>query len=134
MTALHRVVRLDSHTWLTLKRDTAWGEQGGRCAYCHTVLARADATADHIKPRSEGGTDERKNIAAACHWCNTAKRSMSSAKFKKALKSAPPLRVITIDGKLVVENQSFLIAVQGACRRINIHADRACKRVAGCLG
>ncbi len=133
--ALHRTVRQDSHTWITLARDTAWGEQGRRCLYCHRPLARTEATADHVIPRSDGGTNEQDNIVCACRACNMAKKSMSAAAFKNVLKSPPPLRfILNFDQKPVIDPQRFNIAVQGACRNINIRADRACRRIAGCLG
>ena len=56
----------------------------------------------------------------------------SAALFTQARKHAPRFRFVFIDQEPVLVG--FNIAVQGAIRRINIHADRACRRVAGCLG
>lgn len=70
-------------------RTHAFHEQSGRCIYCgapmwahspdeyakahHISLAEAgrfQLTAEHLKPRSEGGGNSRSNIVAACLFCN----------------------------------------------------------------
>jgi len=55
--------------------------QKGRCFYCDLPMWDAAAatvgmdalrcTAEHLKPRSEGGKDTSDNIVAACQYCNT---------------------------------------------------------------
>lgn len=63
--------------------------QGFRCCYCGLPMWEADplpfaaqynltkrqvrllqCTAEHLCARSDGGFDERENIAAACQYCN----------------------------------------------------------------
>lgn len=74
---------------ITNNRNKAFRNQAGRCIYCNAPmwqddpdrfasahgLSRADAkrfqcTAEHRKPRCDGGSDEIGNIAAACRYCN----------------------------------------------------------------
>jgi 5-methylcytosine-specific restriction endonuclease McrA len=70
-------------------RFKAYQSQGGRCAYCGVVMWMADCaafanrhgltmrlarrlqcTAEHLKPRQDGGRNSFDNIAAACLACN----------------------------------------------------------------
>lgn len=53
----------DRNRPLVLARD------GYRCRYCGGPAA----TADHVRPRSEGGTSSMSNLVAACGTCNRAK-------------------------------------------------------------
>jgi hypothetical protein len=50
-------------------------EAGYRCEYCKTSmhLTGTPLIMEHILPRALGGTDERKNLAAACYRCNEFK-------------------------------------------------------------
>ncbi len=45
---------------------------GGLCAYCRCQRA---TTLDHIKPRSNGGSNLRSNLVPACIECNHSKGS-----------------------------------------------------------
>lgn len=47
--------------------------QGGRCAYCERPLEPREATADHVIPRKDGGSDDILNLVAACARCNSQK-------------------------------------------------------------
>lgn len=44
--------------------------QEGQCSLCGRPLVLADATRDHILPRSRGGSDRAENISAAHRTCN----------------------------------------------------------------
>lgn len=61
-------------------------EQGGRCHYCSLPMWDGSAapdcttqagpiplrcTAEHLRPRCEGGGNTADNIVAACWYCNT---------------------------------------------------------------
>lgn len=51
-------------------RAAALRSQGGRCWFCFGDLDEEDATAEHKKPKKEGGANDRENIAAAHLLCN----------------------------------------------------------------
>jgi hypothetical protein len=72
-----------------IPRAIAYKEQQGRCYYCRSPMWLTDldafrarygltkplalqlkCTAEHLQARSEGGTNARENIAAACWLCN----------------------------------------------------------------
>jgi HNH endonuclease len=92
-------------TFSALRRDAAV-RQGNRCHYCSlpmwegnkrsfcksTGLTRRQAsllraTAEHLLPRSEGGPDDKENIAAACLFCNRSRhqvaRPLTANEYKK---------------------------------------------------
>ena len=39
--------------------------------------------ADHIKPKAEGGTDDRENYQGACQSCSKAKTARESARARR---------------------------------------------------
>ena len=59
-------------------RKTAFGRQQGKCYYCDLRMwldgpagpSALRCTAEHLKPRSQGGGDGPSNIVAACLHCN----------------------------------------------------------------
>lgn len=63
---------------LVRSRQIAFNRQGGKCYYCGVSMWRCGAgqspplqcTAEHLKARSEGGSDRPENIVAACAHCN----------------------------------------------------------------
>lgn len=75
-------------------RDAAFEKQNGRCWYCnHPMLSPTNSaspitrrnrhwlcTAEHLKPRSEGGQDRSENIRAACLFCNVTRHRMKRVK------------------------------------------------------
>lgn len=80
---------MDTLTKIRRKKMLA---QRGRCYYCglpmwdkaldqqlpkscrSTKLPKAlQCTAEHLKPRSEGGEDSEANVVAACIFCNAAR-------------------------------------------------------------
>ncbi len=61
---------------LRLKRRL-WQEVHGRdtrlpvkCHWCPCLVTFAQATVDHVRPRSEGGGDALDNLVIACDDCN----------------------------------------------------------------
>ncbi|UVC16915.1 HNH endonuclease [Mesorhizobium onobrychidis] len=63
--------------------------QRGKCYYCKepfTETGPKQATLEHKKPKMDGGTNERSNLAAACLECNQRLgRQMNAAKQRKAM-------------------------------------------------
>lgn len=63
---------------LLSSRQLAFDRQGGHCFYCGFPMwlsgaghpPRLRCTAEHLVPRSQGGTDRPGNIVAACAHCN----------------------------------------------------------------
>ena len=108
-------------TWRKAARVEAWTAQEGRCAYCRRNLAKAEVTADHVVPRSGGGTDTG-NIAASCHPCNQLKGGMNATKFRRLLRSTAPVhgRSATWQNYLELQRLSF---------RMNRLSDATCRRV-----
>ena len=56
-------------------------QQGNKCFYCEVTMTAVGnkeptaCTAEHLVPRSQGGTNDLHNIVAACLCCNTARSS-----------------------------------------------------------
>ncbi len=40
------------------------------CHWCRCQIKFHQATVDHVRPRSEGGTDELSNLVVSCADCN----------------------------------------------------------------
>lgn len=73
----HRIARLK-----------AYEKQGGRCFWCGVPTRRetadkgvflAPSTAEHLIPKSRGGTNSQRNIVSACKQCNCCRGSMPLA-------------------------------------------------------
>lgn len=90
-------------------RNASFYNQKGRCHYCETPMWQKDATdfaktyaiseararllqatAEHLKPRCEGGHDDATNIVAACLFCNQhrhkARTVLPPEKFKREVR------------------------------------------------
>ncbi len=52
------------------------------CVWCHKDLLYSEATADHIVPKSKGGTNEASNLQLMCGRCNNRKGDLSMGLFK----------------------------------------------------
>lgn len=65
-------------------RDKLLFRSDYKCEYCHRVLLNAawpeSWQIEHIKPRSNGGTDHINNLAVACPRCNLNKREATEGK------------------------------------------------------
>ncbi|MDB5612081.1 MAG: transporter [Bradyrhizobium sp.] len=74
------------------RRRWLWKNGFRRCYYCNMRLqwrGKHALTADHLIPRSRGGTDRRKNLVAACYPCNQAKGSKMPAALSVFTKKDP---------------------------------------------
>lgn len=51
-----------------------WQRDKWRCRYCgEKLLRKAEATVDHVIPRSRGGSNKMSNLVTACVPCNQGK-------------------------------------------------------------
>lgn len=66
-------------------KDWVYKQQKGRCTYCNTPVTRAQATLDHIVPRSLGGGNNKENLCLACQTCNETKGSMTPQVWRQHL-------------------------------------------------
>jgi 5-methylcytosine-specific restriction endonuclease McrA len=62
---LRRTIRRTSEVVSMNQERVTWVGPGGRRVSCCL------ATADHLRPVSDGGPNERENVVAACYRCNT---------------------------------------------------------------
>lgn len=54
------------------------------CRECSkSGLVEATTVADHIKPKAEGGTDDRDNYQGLCRPCSTAKTARESGRARR---------------------------------------------------
>lgn len=82
----------------TRLRNRAFRRQGGRCHYCSISMTRGDhpqinttCTAEHLVPLALGGTNDERNIVAACNKCNTERgRLLYDELYEGALSLATP--------------------------------------------
>lgn len=70
-------------------RENVFARDHGECQYCHTKLSRAEATYDHVQPKSRGGGTNWENIVIACVKCNQKKGGRTPTEAKMKLKVAP---------------------------------------------
>lgn len=56
------------------RKIMVWQRDKWRCRYCGEKLkSKAQATVDHVIPRSKGGSNRMANLVTACVPCNQAK-------------------------------------------------------------
>lgn len=86
--------------------------QGARCYYCAQPIwaenadrfaaqfgvskrnaAKFQCTAEHLTPRSAGGTDDAGNIVAACRFCNLTRHKAKRPLAPKAFRAKVRKRV-----------------------------------------
>lgn len=78
---------LPDRKWVQAFRADARTAQNNLCCYCTEPLTSVTVSADHLVPRSGGGTTKRENISASCAPCNRAKGSMTVRVFNALLRS-----------------------------------------------
>lgn len=77
-----------AHAFKKMIRSDAVIEQKGHCIFCRDQMTFSTATAEHMTPRSKGGSTDRKNIKASCDPCNKAKGNGSDAWMRRILHGA----------------------------------------------
>lgn len=70
-------------------RENVYLRDAGLCQYCGKAVSRADATFDHVKPKSQGGTRTWDNIVLACVPCNQKKADRSPERAGMKLRATP---------------------------------------------
>ena len=55
------------------------------CHYCQCQLAFEELTADHVIPRSKGGTNNIENLVPSCKKCNLKKGAKNYDEFLKEI-------------------------------------------------
>ena len=63
-------------------RHRLYGEQEGVCVGCETHFPFRVMDADHILPRSKGGTDQPDNLQLLCSGCNRSKGGKTMAEWR----------------------------------------------------
>lgn len=59
------------------------------CQYCRKELGKADATVDHVVPRTKGGKTIWQNVVLACPPCNRRKGGRTPEEANMALLKTP---------------------------------------------
>lgn len=75
---------------LRRKRRRLYEAAEGRCSVCFEKIAFEQSTADHILPRSLGGTNKMDNLRLTCFWCNQRsgrKLSKTNNRLQKTLRN-----------------------------------------------
>lgn len=116
---MNRRFLIKPHRWVRVARVEAWTRQCGLCFWCRSEIARHEVTAEHMVPRSQGGSSQSWNISAACQPCNLAKGTLNATRFRAILK-----------GK-VARGQ---IRERQIIFRVNRRAEQACRRILASVG
>lgn len=64
-------------------RTTVLTRDGFACVYCGRRLTEETVDLDHVVPRSRGGTDDPKNLAASCKRCNKSKGARTPQEWRR---------------------------------------------------
>lgn len=70
-------------------RENVYTRDKGRCQYCGKIVSRAEATYDHVKPRSQSGKTCWDNIVICCVPCNQKKGGRTPEQARMRLLSVP---------------------------------------------
>ena len=91
MPSVVRFLRMLKHRKPVVRfsRENVFARDHGQCQYCSVKLSRAEATYDHVVPKSRGGGTHWENIVIACVRCNQKKGGRTPAEAKMRLKTAP---------------------------------------------
>ena len=76
-----RVVMPKRKTFTDYEKKTVYAKNNGKCAICGKPVMYKKMTVDHIKPLSQGGTNEMNNLQLACHSCNRLKNNFMEDEF-----------------------------------------------------
>lgn len=113
------VVRLLSYTKRykaapPLSRANIFARDNFQCQYCSIELRAADATLDHVIPRSKGGITSWTNVVTCCTKCNRKKGGRTPNEARMPLKSNPvqpdwlPVITVNLNGNIPHPWKNFL--------------------------
>lgn len=69
----------------TIYRDVIFKREGGCCFYCLKRFTKENYGLDHVQSRNDMGSNNYRNVVAACHSCNSAKNVMPAEDFVRSL-------------------------------------------------
>ena len=70
-------------------RENVYARDKGACQYCGARVSRAEATYDHVTPRTHGGQTTWENVVICCVPCNQRKGGRTPAQAGMRLLSLP---------------------------------------------
>ena len=73
-------------------KHVLFGMREGKCAGCQVAFHFRNMTIDHIKPRSQDGSDHIVNLQLLCGACNSTKGNRTQAYLIERLKENGILR------------------------------------------
>lgn len=79
---MHELLCFRSGDAKRMWREGIKARDGYKCVYCGCT---ENLTIDHVRPRSQGGTDTADNCVTACRPCNQAKGSMHVDVFMQTI-------------------------------------------------
>jgi 5-methylcytosine-specific restriction endonuclease McrA len=74
---------------IRFSRDNVYARDQAKCQYCARRVSRAEATYDHVIPRSQGGGTNWENIVISCVPCNQHKGGRTPEQAGMRLARAP---------------------------------------------
>lgn len=63
------------------RRYFVYERDGYQCFYCRAPVTLETATLDHVKLRSQGGSNAQHNLVTCCYACNQARGDQPFAEF-----------------------------------------------------
>jgi 5-methylcytosine-specific restriction endonuclease McrA len=98
-----------------LNNNTLFKRDASLCMYCATRFLSKDLTRDHIRPLSQGGADDWRNVVTACRRCNNHKGGRTPEQAGMQLIAVPFVptyaEYIYLKGRRVLADQmEFLLA------------------------
>ena len=76
-------------------KNELFGLQEGKCAGCRLSFAFRNLTIDHIRPRSQSGTDHKDNLQLLCQACNSTKGTGTQEELISKLKARGDLAALS---------------------------------------
>jgi hypothetical protein len=94
------------------------------CAHCGVGLKQADATVDHITPKSRGGALHIENVAIACWDCNQRRGSRDFWRFRESMRPTREQRARRAAIRRAHGAEQY-DAFHAHCHRLAAHAQQA---------